>query len=170
MSHYAYDKRAAVDQVVCEKCGDELERPYAYCVRHRAQLKADIEAILAPRPYVREMVNGRRAAPDADNKVKVRHESRRYWRYGLTFEQFDRIKKAQNDKCGICGVSGKEKKLHIDHDHSCCPPGAQSCGACVRGLLCVRCNTRLAVIEDDVFTMNAERYLQKSPAKKALLK
>ena len=36
--------------------------------------------------------------------------------------------------------------LQIDHDHSCCP-GANSCGRCIRGLLCGGCNKRLAHME-----------------------
>jgi len=34
----------------------------------------------------------------------------------------------------------------IDHNHRCCP-GVYSCGRCIRGLLCRRCNTGLGWIE-----------------------
>ena len=36
--------------------------------------------------------------------------------------------------------------LQVDHDHSCCP-GPNSCGACIRGLLCGSCNVALANLE-----------------------
>jgi hypothetical protein len=36
----------------------------------------------------------------------------------------------------------------IDHDHDCCP-GEHSCGRCIRGILCVRCNQTLAHDQTD---------------------
>lgn len=63
------------------------------------------------------------------------------WRYGLTKNGFDRLLDSQNNKCAICGVAfGGKVRPCIDHDHNCCP-GKGSCGKCVRGILCYRCNT-----------------------------
>src|SRR4051812_37561409 len=39
----------------------------------------------------------------------------------------------------------------IDHDHACCP-GDNSCGRCIRGILCRRCNHML--ITDQVHILN----------------
>lgn len=53
-------------------------------------------------------------------------------------------------------------KLSIDHDHNCCP-GANSCGRCIRGVLCQDCNhllgwmERISRNEDQVRGLN--RYL-----------
>jgi hypothetical protein len=38
--------------------------------------------------------------------------------------------------------------FHVDHDHACCP-GTRSCGKCIRGMLCNRCNTGLGMFLDD---------------------
>lgn len=39
-------------------------------------------------------------------------------------------------------------RLVVDHDHTCCP-GATSCGACVRGLICHHCNVAAGMLNDD---------------------
>jgi hypothetical protein len=51
--------------------------------------------------------------------------------------------------CGICGRRLTRRSLSsqpvIDHDHTCC--GRRSCGACIRGVLCQRCNTMIGYVE-----------------------
>jgi hypothetical protein len=57
----------------------------------------------------------------------------------------------QDYACGICREPFGENAPRIDHDHKHCPPRpsgvSYSCGKCVRGLLCVRCNTWLGWLE-----------------------
>lgn len=63
---------------------------------------------------------------------------------------------AQNGLCAICQVS---PATAVDHAHACCA-GATSCGDCVRGLVCTRCNILTGFIETipDIVEM-AQAYL-----------
>lgn len=77
--------------------------------------------------------------------------------YSLTDEQI--ISMLHNAECAICA---RVDNLNIDHDHSCCP-GEQSCGKCVRGILCRSCNTALGYAKDSIETLGGMiAYLKKS--------
>lgn len=56
-------------------------------------------------------------------------------KYLITLDEF--IKMSENG-CEICGDK-PERSLHVDHDHKCCR-GDKTCGDCVRGILCNKCN------------------------------
>lgn len=71
----------------------------------------------------------------------------------------------QNFSCAICGSnllnSNDLTTLQVDHNHSCCKEKNKSCGKCLRGLLCSRCNTGIAFFEDNVdFLQKAAQYLK----------
>ena len=69
-------------------------------------------------------------------------------RYGLTQALFDRLLEVQQYACAMCHTPFAEgQPFFIDHDHACCPDEKSSCGKCVRGLLCLSCNTTLGQIE-----------------------
>lgn len=38
----------------------------------------------------------------------------------------------------------------MDHNHECCRTSGRSCGECVRGALCRKCNMLLGMVKDDV--------------------
>lgn len=71
-------------------------------------------------------------------------------KYGMSVDDYITLEKSQNGVCKTCNQKEKyNKRLSVDHDHSCCP-GATSCGKCIRGLLCSSCNKTLGMINDDV--------------------
>lgn len=79
-------------------------------------------------------------------------------RYNVTPEWYDATLEAQGGHCAICpatnpGNAGKEF-FSVDHDHNCCN-GPRSCGKCVRGLLCLRCNNSLGWMETHAQGINA---------------
>lgn len=86
----------------------------------------------------------------------------RFRRYGVTREQYEA---AQAAGCAICGNT--ERKLHIDHDHTCCPNhgghGPATCGRCVRGFICGPCNRGLGLFGDNVRALlRAAEYLNEA--------
>ena len=86
-------------------------------------------------------------------------------RYNLTPERFLEIAMGQDFVCAICRrlqscVDRKWKELAVDHDHTCCP--GNSCGKCVRGLLCDACNLALGTFSTQELLVAAIEYLRKA--------
>lgn len=88
-------------------------------------------------------------------------------RYQMSDERFADLLAEQDDKCAVCrGEFGVRTdgvvQVIIDHDHACCP-GHRSCGECVRGLTCQRCNLAVGwyevLVADDALSSAIGRYL-----------
>lgn len=75
---------------------------------------------------------------------------RRAARYGLTVEQVADLLAAQDGLCAICKAPAAEDDytFAVDHDHQCCA-SQKTCGECLRGILCRRCNLALGGFRDD---------------------
>jgi hypothetical protein len=89
--------------------------------------------------------------------------------YTISDQQFWMLFDVQNGKCCLCSRPARTKNLSVDHDHKCCK-GSVSCGRCVRGLLCGRCNTKLMPLVDhhlDVIHAAIE-YANNPPAQQLL--
>jgi hypothetical protein len=80
----------------------------------------------------------------------------------MTLRQFDAMLAGQGG-CAICHRTEPtgNGQWAVDHDHGCCP-GEESCGKCVRGILCSMCNHGLGMFEDNLDTlMSAVAYLKR---------
>jgi NAD-dependent dihydropyrimidine dehydrogenase PreA subunit len=105
-----------------------------------------------------------RECTKAKTRSRGRDTERTYLlkKYGLTPERYADILQAQGGRCAICGIPQGETKrsFAVDHDHSCCPADG-SCGRCVRGLLCVKCNLGLGSFGDNIASLrSATDYLE----------
>jgi len=89
------------------------------------------------------------------SQTRVSHQT---WKFNVDVEKMDRD---QGGRCAICGsVNPDGRRLAVDHDHACCP-GKRSCGGCVRGLLCDRCNRGMGFFGDDPALLeSAAEYLR----------
>lgn len=77
---------------------------------------------------------------------------RNYWlvkTYNITLVEYNSLLERQNGVCAICKLPEKDNRINlaVDHDHSCCSGTKNSCGNCIRGLLCWGCNTTLGRLE-----------------------
>lgn len=113
----------------------------------------------------RSAVQGRNVDPAAKRRW---YQAYKLARYGLTPNLFDGLLKAQQYACAMCRTPFEEgQPIFIDHDHACCPDEKSSCGQCVRGLLCLSCNTALGVIERKYDLARA--YLDNPPGPPSML-
>jgi hypothetical protein len=85
--------------------------------------------------------------------------------YNVSSEWYESKLKEYRYSCEICGLSVQEgdyTTLTVDHDHSCCDGKTRSCGLCVRGLLCMACQTGLASFKDKTTSLHrAIEYLER---------
>lgn len=84
-------------------------------------------------------------APDGTWYQRIR-------RYNVGKKEFDVMYSSQRGLCDICSKQMIGRDIHVDHDHV---------SGKARGLLCNRCNTKLGVLEDAEFSINAKSYLEK---------
>lgn len=85
-----------------------------------------------------------------------RHSARAA-RYGLSVIQLQALLLV--DECAICHEEVTESSGAIDHDHSCCA-GQKTCGKCIIGVICLRCNAGIGYFANHPgVMMNAIDYL-----------
>lgn len=86
-----------------------------------------------------------------ENRSRIKERVKRsslVRRYGITFEQVQRLRADQNGRCAICSL---EIELVVDHCHVT---------GKVRGLLCDSCNVAIGRLKDDPdLVLAAWRYL-----------
>lgn len=156
-----------------DTCGKWMPRARVNCARmpeHRGECRtaaamADTRARKTERR--RGALSGR--APQ-NPEVKARwRKAYRLRRYNITQKQFDWLLEVQGYACAMGAEPFTENSvICVDHDHSCCPEEKQSCGKCIRGLLCLDCNTTLGKIERKL--RMAQVYLAAPPGKIAMLR
>ena len=87
---------------------------------------------------------------DECRRLEFNARARAKWRekylrraYGISVDEFDRMRAEQEGRCAICGATepgGRHEEFVVDHDHD---TGA------VRALLCNACNTGIGLMRED---------------------
>lgn len=89
------------------------------------------------------------------NKKSIKSQKLQY-SYGISLEDYNRMKIEQNNKCSICSkdAANLNHKLNVDHCHVT---------GKIRGLLCRNCNTALGKFKDDCnILQNAINYIKRT--------
>jgi hypothetical protein len=128
-----------------ESCS-EKHYSLGYCSSHYYRLKNT--TTVSPEVPIKKLVYGQVGCliiscgrPHYSNGV-CRNHNTTYRTYGITVEK---LVEFLDSSCRICNSIDT---LSIDHDHSCCA-GSTSCGSCVRGVLCQKCNRGIGQLNDD---------------------
>lgn len=134
-----------------ELCGKWMPKARVYCGRapgHPVGQCRSPEAVAAWRQRYADRTATRVVTPEAKRRWNQKHQLRRY---GLTPEDFEGMLAFQEHACGMCRERFQDAQvICVDHDHKCPHhpyEAKRACRKCVRGLLCVPCNTALGIIE-----------------------
>jgi hypothetical protein len=139
----------------CIECGDPVHR----CTRsqrswvhqgqclYRRQRRGPRRSGVGKAAYNREWL-----AANPDKRVVYARRAR-FGRHGITEAEYEAVWEAQGRACRICHRT-ESPKWTIDHDHACCP-GEYGCRECFRGILCLLCNTGIAMFSDDPDVMRS---------------
>lgn len=79
----------------------------------------------------------------AKQEITYHREYNLMYKYKLDKETYETM---IANGCHVCGEY-TERNLHVDHDHNCCSGQGATCGNCVRGVLCNRCNQTVGKYE-----------------------
>lgn len=99
------------------------------------------------REYGRAHPEKRRAWKEANHVHSRDYHNRR--KYGIEPEQYSAVLDRQHGKCAICARTfgeARATKPHVDHCHAM---------GTFRGLLCLKCNTALGLLDDEPSRLRA---------------
>jgi hypothetical protein len=163
---------SATDEAgVSKLCLKWMPRSATYCARQGGHPGKCLTAAALVDRRPRKTSRRRGVRIEDDPAVKARwNRAYKFTRLGITEEEFNGRLEAQGYCCTMCRLPFEEdRRICADHDHNCCETQpkarAKTCGKCIRGLLCFRCNTALGYVE--LYGRLAQAYLDRVAAAKA---
>lgn len=130
---------------------NRLDGYFPYCKECRREYDGRNPFVPSPYENKNEYMKAYRGSLSTEEKRKRRRAKHLWAAYRLSVEEYTAIAVEQGYKCAICEVpcDPETETMSVDHDHTCCPYQT-TCGKCIRGLLCLRCNSALGMLQDDV--------------------
>lgn len=111
-----------------ENC-DNNHYAYTYCRMHYARYKRYGTTERKNKPIAKDNTYYFKGKPYIKKAYVLKHK------YNMEMAEFE---ERSAKGCELCGDKPTHS-LHVDHDHKCCD-GPVTCGKCVRGIVCNRCN------------------------------
>jgi hypothetical protein len=128
----------------------------------KAKTKSGVRARC--KPCSTEDYNEYIARVDPDEHAAKRRASKYKSRFKLTIAEVEAMFASVGERCESCGSHRDDTfngVLVLDHDHSCCP-GERTCGKCIRGVMCTKCNIALGALGDNpVFAARLAEYARR---------
>jgi hypothetical protein len=135
-----------------KKCSlEDCNKPHyakTYCRVHYARL------------VTRNHVDRTLDVVDTEKTYNINGKLQVYKRNSMLKRQYhitlDEYKERSANGCELCGEVS-EISYHVDHDHKCCN-SHKSCGKCVRGIICHKCNVAVDKMEKGVMRPDYPNY------------
>ena len=157
LEDYPNDKsRSDGKHPYCKLCRSEQNKKYIQAdpARREKRRRRSYEWKLKNPERYKLLIN-RWKADNGERKAFLDKKSQLWTHYRLTVEDYLEMVDSQKGLCAVCGSGGR---LYVDHDHSCCSANT-TCGKCVRGLLCQKCNMFMHYIDEySQFITPAQQY------------
>jgi hypothetical protein len=153
------DKRCSVDD-----CGS-AHYAKGYCRLHHARVQRtgspdtttfihNFDEVAINGPYKVTITSASGKQYHYNKTTKFSRADYLMFRFNLTKEQYEKMSK---NGCMICN-DVPERNLHVDHDHACCESNNRTCGKCVRGVVCNKCNTLIGHYEKGTIRIDNPLY------------
>ena len=147
----------------CTKCGAVLPLTEEHFYKHKSTKTGFhtqcVECVKSKQREWREDPTNREVArvrasqhwhsKTQEERSTICNERRLMQRFKRTPEWYEKTLEEQGGHCALCAAVPYGRRLQVDHSHECCPcEGTRyTCGKCIRGLLCIDCNSRLGYLE-----------------------
>ena len=163
-SNITPEKRKQIAEAQAARRKLNPEKSVAYTLKYREKDRA---RYAAADPKVRALVRKNYYERNKQTILERHRENN----YNVSPARYAELLLLQGGCCAICGVHYTKTTFpfSVDHDHSCCD-GDFSCGECVRGLLCRRCNVGIGNLMDNVVNLRrAITYLLNPTTKRDIM-